>query len=170
MSETRHPLRHGDLDLDLVCRHVQGALEVTAGGDMSRLTSAGDEAGRLVLSDGERMISGAVEVHDERVVVSWRGRSWVLERRDVQARGGSTGSSDGTGSGHIEAPMTGTVIEVCCEAGDAVAAGATVVVVEAMKMEHRLVAPAASSVTEVECAAGDQVDIGQILVRLEPDA
>jgi biotin carboxyl carrier protein len=64
--------------------------------------------------------------------------------------------------------MTGKVIQVLCNPGDEVAAGTPLVVVEAMKMEHRLSAAAPARVLGVEVVAGDQVDMGQELVRLEP--
>ena len=53
--------------------------------------------------------------------------------------------------------------------GDAVAAGQTLVVLEAMKVEHRITA-ADGIVAEVLVAPGDNVDAHQLLVRLEPTA
>ena len=63
--------------------------------------------------------------------------------------------------------MPGTVLRVLVAAGDAVAAGQPLVVVEAMKMEHQIVAPAAGTVAEVLVAAGQQVDTGQVLLQME---
>ena len=54
--------------------------------------------------------------------------------------------------------------------GDHVAAGDTLLILEAMKMETRLTAEAAASVAEVRVAAGDMVDGGQVLVVLTYDA
>ncbi len=68
-----------------------------------------------------------------------------------------------TAPGSLLAPMPGTVVRVAVEPGAAVAAGAAVVIVEAMKMEHAVTAPHAGTVTEVMVAAGATVDVGQPL-------
>ncbi|MCS6846848.1 MAG: ATP-grasp domain-containing protein [Candidatus Roseilinea sp.] len=67
----------------------------------------------------------------------------------------------------IEAPMPGQIVDVRVKAGDEVTAGATLVVLEAMKMETRLTAPAAGRVRRVHCAVGQTVERGQVLVELE---
>jgi 3-methylcrotonyl-CoA carboxylase alpha subunit len=69
--------------------------------------------------------------------------------------------------GSLVAPMPGRVIAVLVERGARVAAGAPLVVMEAMKMEHTVTAPAAGTVAEVHCAVGDQVREGVELLRLE---
>ena len=58
-------------------------------------------------------------------------------------------------------------MSVHAAAGDEVADGDLLVVVEAMKMEHRLVATSAATVGDVLVAAGEKVDAGQLLVTLE---
>ena len=68
--------------------------------------------------------------------------------------------------GSLLAPMPGTVVRVEVAAGDRVEAGARVVVMEAMKMEHTITAPAAGTVTEIRVAVGDQVDGGALLAVL----
>jgi len=70
-------------------------------------------------------------------------------------------------AGGPTAPVPGRVVTVEVSAGDAVAAGATLVVLEAMKVEHRITASAAGVVAEVLVAPGDNVDAHQLLVRLE---
>jgi acetyl-CoA/propionyl-CoA carboxylase, biotin carboxylase, biotin carboxyl carrier protein len=66
----------------------------------------------------------------------------------------------------VLAPMTAKVVQVRVSAGAEVAEGALLVVLEAMKMEYRLVAPRAGSIAEVGCHEGELVDLGAVLVRL----
>ncbi len=69
----------------------------------------------------------------------------------------------------IEAPMPGLVKAVFAQVGQAVAAGDRLAVLEAMKMEHALLAARDGIVAEVLAAAGSQVEAGAALVRLEPE-
>jgi len=72
-------------------------------------------------------------------------------------------------AGHLTAPMSGTVVAVMVKPGDAVAKGAALVVLEAMKMEHTIVAPLAARVAAVHFAVGDRVGEGADLVHLEEE-
>ena len=69
----------------------------------------------------------------------------------------------------IEAPMPGLVKAVYAVAGQAVARGDRLAVLEAMKMEHSLLAARDGVVAEVLARAGDQVGAGAALVRLEAE-
>ena len=68
------------------------------------------------------------------------------------------------------APLQSQVVELCVSVGDAVRAGDTLVIVEAMKMEHELRAVVAGRVAEVLCAVGDVVHEGDALLVLGPAA
>ncbi|MCR8897766.1 ATP-grasp domain-containing protein [Gordonia sp. GONU] len=70
-------------------------------------------------------------------------------------------------AGEIVSPMPGTVVAVGVTSGDEVSSGASVVVVEAMKMEHALTAPVDGTV-DVTVSVGDKVDAGQILAVVTP--
>jgi propionyl-CoA carboxylase alpha chain len=72
-----------------------------------------------------------------------------------------------TVAGGLVAPMPGTVLAVHVAAGDTVAAGGLVMIVEAMKMEHRITAPHAGTVAEVRARPGDQVSGGDLLAVLD---
>lgn len=64
------------------------------------------------------------------------------------------------------APVPGTVVAIEIEAGQSVVEGQTLLVLEAMKMEHRIIAAADGEVAEVLVAVGDSVDAHQVLVTM----
>ena len=72
-----------------------------------------------------------------------------------------------TVAGGLIAPMPGTVLAVHVASGDPVAQGQLLMIVEAMKMEHRITAPRAGTVTEVRARPGDQVSGGDLLAVLD---
>ncbi len=74
----------------------------------------------------------------------------------------------GLAAGGFAAPMPGVITEVRVAAGEQVAAGSTLVVMEGMKMEHHVSAPCDGTVAEVLVAPGDQVDNGSPLLVFEP--
>jgi len=71
--------------------------------------------------------------------------------------------------GGLSAPMPGVILDVRVQVGDHVEAGTTLVVMEAMKMEHVITAPASGTVSDVTVAAGHQVDNGAVLMTIDPD-
>ncbi len=103
--------------------------------------------------------------------VRWLGRTYRLER-DLPpsvasaGRGGSRGIDE---SGVLTAPMPGRVLSLSVAVGDAVAAGQTLVVLEAMKMEHAIEAPHAGVVKRVDVAVHQQVARGEPLLELEEE-
>jgi biotin carboxyl carrier protein len=67
----------------------------------------------------------------------------------------------------VKAPMPGRVVRVLVEAGEDVAEGQGVVVIEAMKMQNELKSPKAGRVTRVGVAVGDTVGSGDVLVVVD---
>ena len=72
-------------------------------------------------------------------------------------------------AGGFVAQMPGKVIELRVGVGDHVGAGDTVLVLEAMKMEHPMRAAEAGVVTEVRVTQGEQVEAGTLLLVVEPE-
>lgn len=68
----------------------------------------------------------------------------------------------------ISAPMTAQLLQLLVEPGQSVRAGAPMLLLEAMKMEHELTAPVDGLVEEIFFAAGEQVHEGAPLLRLRP--
>jgi acetyl-CoA carboxylase biotin carboxylase subunit len=73
-------------------------------------------------------------------------------------------------AGGLTAPMPGKVVKVQVAAGQAVTAGQTLLVLEAMKMEHPVRAPTDGVVAALPASEGEQVDAGQLLAVVEPGA
>ena len=69
--------------------------------------------------------------------------------------------------GGLTAPMNGSIVRVLVEAGQRVEAGAQLVVLEAMKMEHSIRAPHAGVIKALYCREGEMVGEGSALVELE---
>ncbi|MFJ4877972.1 acetyl/propionyl/methylcrotonyl-CoA carboxylase subunit alpha [Streptomyces sp. NPDC088745] len=100
----------------------------------------------------------------------WFGRdgdAWHLPAYDPVAAG-LTGAAHG-GADALTAPMPGTVTVVKVAVGDRVGAGQSLLVVEAMKMEHVISAPHAGTVTELDVTAGATVAMDQVLAVVAPD-
>jgi acetyl-CoA/propionyl-CoA carboxylase biotin carboxyl carrier protein len=135
------------------------------------LSGVGGDTGAAA-PDAEGLVERrtTVEVNGKRFDV----RMWVPEtggtdvaakpraaRRQGQSAGGSSGS------GEVAAPMQGTIVKVLVEAGQSVAAGDPVVVLEAMKMENQITAEKSGTVAKVHVKAGDTVGAGDVLVVVE---
>jgi acetyl-CoA/propionyl-CoA carboxylase biotin carboxyl carrier protein len=89
------------------------------------------------------------------------------KKRSARPRPGASGSGGAAGSGTISAPMQGTIVKVLVAAGDAVEAGQSVLVLEAMKMENHITAEKSGTVQEVRVAEGDTVGTGDVLLVIE---
>jgi 3-methylcrotonyl-CoA carboxylase alpha subunit/acetyl-CoA/propionyl-CoA carboxylase biotin carboxyl carrier protein len=146
--------------------------------EVDALGVTGDEGGRLTmrtvdagdprwLIDVEgRVETFHVEEHPAELWVTHRGESHVFADPEL-----AVGASSATaGDGQVVAPMPGTVVDVLVQADQPVAAGDTLVLMEAMKMELSMTAPIDGVVTRVGVAAGDRVALGQLLVVVEPVA
>jgi 3-methylcrotonyl-CoA carboxylase alpha subunit len=92
------------------------------------------------------------------------GRHLMLTRVDVIAHAGEDATE-----GRMTAPMPGKVIAVNVARGARVAKGAALLVMEAMKMEHTIVAPANGVVEDILYGVGDQVAEGAALVAFSAD-
>ena len=79
------------------------------------------------------------------------------------------GLDDELAGGNLTAPMNGTVVTLLSELGATVAKGDTLLVMEAMKMEHCIIAPADGQVAEFYFQPGDLVDGGAELLAFEAD-
>jgi biotin carboxyl carrier protein len=84
-------------------------------------------------------------------------------RKRLASAAGTRGAARGEA---IRAPIAGKVVKVLVAVGDAVAPGAAVIVLEAMKMENELAAERGGTVSAIHRAAGQAVDTGDLLVEI----
>ena len=78
-------------------------------------------------------------------------------------------SSNDELAGGLTAPMPGAVLATAVNLGDKVSKGDLLIILEAMKMEHRITAPMDGIITELHVDTGDQVENGQLLVTLNQE-
>jgi acetyl/propionyl-CoA carboxylase alpha subunit len=124
---------------------AQGIFSLVIDG-VSHVADVADDAGRCVVEIGGETYSIQVEEQTRYI---------------IRTRGGAAGS--GTGQ-TMKAPLPGRITHVAVQAGDTVAPGQTLLVIEAMKMENELKASAPGTVREVRVAVSQAVNAGDVLV------
>ncbi len=145
-----------------------GALPTDERAEMQVRIAEQTAAGMVLEVDGRRqeirtrvdMAGSSVDGATVTTRSSTGAEVWTLAPRFTEHR------AEEAGSGPVS-PLPGTVIAVHVEEGQEVDEGQLLVVVEAMKMEHRITAAAASRVARLHFAVGDRVDTGELLVTLE---
>ena len=157
---------------DRAVRPRRGLVLAIAGDLGFRVNAPRKEVFDLMV-DGTRE---AVALRDEGGNVAWN-IEWVddgaivsnddgqLVHFSVPATRGAAAASAADGA--ILSPMPGRIIAVEVAAGDTVTKGQKLVTLEAMKMEHSLVAPFDGMVAELAAEAGGQVSEGAVLARIE---
>lgn len=148
--------------VDLSARAVAGSdggFTVSIGESVVRVRVAVAPDGSLVVEreDGRRFVA-AVTRDGSTHWVTIAGRTSLVEEVDVHA-----GES---AAGGLEAPMPGKVLSVAVEVGETVTAGQTLLIVEAMKMEHAIKAPHDGVVEAIAASEGEMVGPGAPLVTL----
>jgi 3-methylcrotonyl-CoA carboxylase alpha subunit len=127
------------------------------------LVALGDKLYTTTLESSAPATTGieVADVEGERVLF-WKGEAWRFAVPNGLRVDGSARTSDGT----LRSPMPGRVVKLLVSEGDAVVAGQMILVLEAMKMEHTIVAPFAGVVADLGVTSGDQVAESIALVRI----
>jgi 3-methylcrotonyl-CoA carboxylase alpha subunit len=116
----------------------------------------------LTERDGVRRQHRAIRRGDA-VYLQWDGELRRVETYDPI----SAVEASHSHQGGLTAPMNGSIVRVLVEVGQTVEAGAQLVVLEAMKMEHSIRAPHAGVIKALYCQEGEMVSEGSALVELE---
>ncbi len=139
---------------------VHARLTDVEGTPVSLLT-IGDQVYRIIARRGDARGAYTVVLEGRRFAVE------ALDERTRTIRDLSAASAGAAGPSPLVAPMPGLIVRVNVAAGDAVAAGQGLVVMEAMKMENELRAQSAGTVRAVRVTPGTAVEKGAVLVELE---
>ena len=134
------------------------------------LTWLDAEGGIARLSDGSRSEVCLVEGSGTDWVVTLRGRRIPVAVRTWRERvlaDAESASRRHDGPIEVRATLPGLVVAVAVQEGDEVASGATLLTVEAMKMQNEVRAPKAGRVAAVAVVAGQAVAAGAPLLRIE---
>ncbi|MBM3112156.1 acetyl/propionyl/methylcrotonyl-CoA carboxylase subunit alpha [Pseudomonas sp. P66] len=147
------------INLHLNCNGQTEALSLSHTAP-STLKLAGEHL--QVEDNGLRLRHLAVRRGDT-LYLQWDGELHAVTRYDPIAEADASHSHQGG----LSAPMNGSIVRVLVEVGQTVEAGAQLVVLEAMKMEHSIRAAQAGTVKALFCQEGDMVSDGAVLVELE---
>ena len=146
------------------------ALELTIDGRACAVRAAKIKPGLWsLLIEGRSHLIALEGSGAERVAVVG-GRRIAVHVEDAQQKrlAAAVGAGTSAAAGEIiRTPIAGRVVKVLVAEGDEVAAGAGVIVLEAMKMENELRAERGGVVTRIHTEAGRPVDTGEVLVTLE---
>jgi len=162
MPPQRVGFRHGDTDVDVTyARQRDGSFVVSIANTAQsvRIHTAG--AGRVDLDvDGRRVGAAVAGTRDRWFVHSNRGDLEIVELPRFPLPGAAEFQ------GGLKAPMPGKVLAVHVRPGEAVQKGQVLLILEAMKMEHRITAPVPGTVATVHVETDQQVANGQVLIVL----
>lgn len=143
--------RDGENEIPVRVIHNQERVSLTLPGGQSVDLETGGDGWMTYASSGVFFaVSDGTQIRLERIVAV----------DEASERAGA--------SGGLNAPMPGKVARVMVAAGEQVSRGQTLMVLEAMKMEHAITAPGDGKVVTVLFAEGDQVAEGAELLQLEP--
>jgi acetyl/propionyl-CoA carboxylase alpha subunit len=150
-TDGRRPLAQVTIDgaeYEVDWRRVRhGVVSILMDGRSHTVQVARSEGGVTVDVEGQHFVLGTGSRDDDSAVAPGAGHG---------------------GGGTIKAPMPGNVVKVMVAEGDEVTAGDSIVVVEAMKMEHEVRSGVDGTVKKVNVAAGDSVGTSEVMVEIEP--
>ena len=134
------------------------------------MTVDGETMNVVCFAAGDSHVDLAIDGRRLTFTVEPVGLTWLVQSSlgglelEEQPRYPLPGLSDLSG-GQV-APMPGAVLATEVSTGDQVKKGDLLLILEAMKMEHRITSPMDGKVEAIHVAAGDQVENGQLLVTI----
>jgi len=123
-----------------------------------------------VESDGKKgSVIVNVDGSSKKAHIARSGDTWWvhIDGRSHEVFFHEQGSHSSADEGSLKAPMPGTVLQVMTKEGQRVREGQHLMTLEAMKMEHKVLAPRKGEITKIHFSEGDRVDMGSPLVEIE---
>jgi len=151
---------------DVVIEYARDGYVFHYEGTSNGLAFTANAGSGMSIRFGEHTLTADVVRAGDELHVFHNGRHRVLALADIIAQSAAAEVE----TGRLTAPMPGKLIAIHAAAGARVERGTPLLVMEAMKMEHTIVAPSDGVVSEVLYAVGDQVVEGAELVRFSPAA
>ena len=155
--------RQGEREQAVTAHYRPGRFELELPGGRQSLTGAWQPDGSLTAKLADRVLRANVVQSGQTLDLFFRGSRYRLELHDpalheveTEARGGN-----------LAAPMPGKIIAVLTTVGAKVTKGMPLIILEAMKMEHTIIAPATGTVKAIHYKVGEQVADGAELLGLE---
>jgi 3-methylcrotonyl-CoA carboxylase alpha subunit len=155
--------RQGEREQAVTAHYRPGRFELELPGGRHALTGAWQADGSLIASLEDRVLRANVVRSGRTLEIFFRGARYslavhdpALHEIDTEARGGN-----------LAAPMPGKIIAVLVATGARVMKGTPLIILEAMKMEHTIIAPATGTVKTVNYKVGEQVAEGAELLGIE---
>ena len=154
---------------DVVIEVVEGQLTLAVATHRATLEVVSQAMGSpyaqsVALLMGNGQLAGTVVRQGSRIEVFVMGKCETLFLKDALA---SAGQAEADRAGSLTAPMPGKIIAIEVQAGDKVKRGQALLVMEAMKMEHTIVAGVDGIVENIHFGVGEQVAEGAVLISLE---
>jgi 3-methylcrotonyl-CoA carboxylase alpha subunit len=132
--------------------------------EISSQTNGVDSVLHVALLTRSSRVSGTVVRQGDRFDVFVSGKCETVTLKDPLA---SAGQAEADHAGSLTAPMPGKIIAIEVKAGEKVRRGQALLVMEAMKMEHTIVAGVDGVVENIYFGVGEQVAEGAVLISLE---
>jgi biotin carboxyl carrier protein len=145
----------------------EGGYLVTVDGRSLPIDARETSAGALHLLVEGRGYDVGLARHPSGYQVEMPSGSWLVQLAPIGSGRSAPGAKAGVGPVKVTAPMPGRLVRVLVAAGQEIAAGQALVVVEAMKMENELRAPRAGRVAELLVQEDQAVEAGALLAVLE---
>ena len=155
--------RQGEREQAVSAHYRPGRFELELPGGRHTLTGAWQPDGSLTAWLEGVVLHANVVQSGRTVDIFFRGSRYRLELHDPALH---EIESEAHG-GNLRAPMPGKIIAVLIKSGAKVEKGTPLVILEAMKMEHTIIAPGGGTVKEIHFKVGEQVDEGAELLGFE---
>jgi glutaconyl-CoA/methylmalonyl-CoA decarboxylase subunit gamma len=165
----RYLWRRGDAAAEILVEYLAGGrFRVTIGGrseeiDCARLGDGRLSALRLATA---RQIAGRVSTASGALQIRTGNLDARIDLTDPSSDAAAGPGGPAAAASEIRTQMPGRIVEVRVREGETVEAGATLLVIEAMKMQNEIRAEAPARIKRLACSAGQPVEAGALLLEL----